>query len=57
MWLLRWNLEGKRIRRRPRETLRHTVDRERVGMTWNELNWLVQERSSWKYVNPSCFRV
>ena len=56
---LTWNPGGKRARGRPRETWRRTIERERadVGKTWNELNWLAQDRSGWrKFVDALCFK-
>ena len=54
---LKWTPGGKRGRGRPRETWRRTIEREREegGKTWNEINWLAQDRLGWKkFVNALC---
>ena len=47
---LRWNPQGNRGRKRPRETWRRCVEREMVtmGHSWGELNKVAQNRGDWK---------
>ena len=54
---LTWNPQGKRSRGRPQGTWRRTVEseREEAGKTWNELNWLAQDRDAWRgFVGALC---
>ena len=54
---LRWTPPGKRKRGRPMGTWRRTVEEEmrEAGKTWNELNWLAQDRDGWrKLVGALC---
>ncbi|GFR62613.1 hypothetical protein ElyMa_003585500 [Elysia marginata] len=47
---LMWNPQGARKKGRPQGTWRRSVESERVesGKTWNELNWLAQDRCEWR---------
>ena len=47
---LRWNPQGNRGRKRPRETWRRCVEREMVtmGHSWGELTQIAQDRGEWK---------
>ena len=47
---LRWNPQGNRGQKRPRETWRRCVEREMVtmGHSWGELNKVAQNRGDWK---------
>ncbi|GFR94430.1 hypothetical protein ElyMa_000918600 [Elysia marginata] len=54
---LTWNPQGARKKGRPQGTWRRSVESERVesGKTWNELNWLAQDRCEWrKFVGALC---
>ncbi|GFS14912.1 hypothetical protein ElyMa_004918900 [Elysia marginata] len=54
---LTWNPQGARKKGRPQGTWRTSVESERVesGKTWNELNWLAQDRCEWrKFVGALC---
>ena len=48
---LTWAPKGKRSRRRPRETWRRTVVKERAQLgssTWNEAETAAKDRATWK---------
>ena len=47
---LKWNPQGSRSRKRPRETWRRCVEREMAqkGLTWGELTATAQDRQRWK---------
>ena len=47
---LKWNPQGTRSRKRPRETWRRCVEREMAqrGLTWGELATTAQDRQRWK---------
>ena len=47
---LRWNPQGTRSRKRPRETWRRCVEREmeQRGLTWGELATIAQDRQKWR---------
>ncbi|GFR92863.1 endonuclease-reverse transcriptase [Elysia marginata] len=54
---LTWNPQGAGKKGRPQGTWRRSVESERVesGKTWNELNWLAQDRCEWrKFVGALC---
>ncbi|GFR79601.1 endonuclease-reverse transcriptase [Elysia marginata] len=54
---LTWNPQGARKKGRSRGTWMRSVESERVesGKTWNELNWLVQDRCECrKFVGALC---
>ncbi|GFR79177.1 hypothetical protein ElyMa_002283000 [Elysia marginata] len=54
---LMWNPQGARKKGRPQGTWRTSVESERVesGKTWNELNWLAQDRCEWRnFVGAIC---
>ncbi|GFR79594.1 hypothetical protein ElyMa_005878800 [Elysia marginata] len=54
---LTWNPQGARKKGRPQGTWRRSVESERVesGKTWNELNWLAQDRCECrKFVGVLC---
>ena len=47
---LKWNPQGSRSRKRPKETWRRCVEREMAqkGLTWGELTATAQDRQRWK---------
>ena len=54
---LTWNPQGQRHRGRPQGTWRRTIEEERkeAGKTWNELQWLAQDRNLWRnFVGALC---
>ena len=49
-YALKWNPQGKRGQKRPRETWRRCVEKEMVkmGHSWGELSRIAQDRRDWK---------
>ena len=47
---LKWNPQGKRGQKRPRETWRRCVEKEmaKMGHSWGELSKIAQDRRGWK---------
>ena len=47
---LKWNPQGKRVQKRPRETWRRCVEKEmtKMGNSWGELSKIAQDRRGWK---------
>ena len=54
---LRWNLQGKRKRGRPRNTWRRDTEKEMnaLGYKWRDLEELAKHRGRWRaFVNGPC---
>ncbi|VDP39308.1 unnamed protein product [Schistosoma curassoni] len=55
---LTWNLEGKQIRGRPKNTLRREIeaDMKRMNYNWKELENTAQDRVGWRMLVPGLTR-